>query len=299
MKTIIICRPDINALKYANSNTKLFLFKEQVDIERVKEQYFFFKNILKKEKQQFIDIYDYIPRNISYEEYTNLLFVRDVFIRTDKGIILGNMKESVRKTETSIMATILKSFDLPIIYQCTDSEILEGGDFCIHNDIAFIATGTRTNLNAAKKLLDLNLYGTKKVAIIFSSYRDDDMHRIHLDCYFSPFRYKQCVLWEELIRTQSNFEKMVIEYIQQDDGTYIQTTQPIRLYEFLINNKYDVIPLSTKSHYNYGCNILELNNGKILVQDEESYKKITNSIYIEFDEIHRMYGGLHCASNTF
>jgi len=73
---------------------------------------------------------------------------------------------------------------------------------------------------------------------------------------------------------ESNFERKVIEYIRQPDGTYQQQEKQKRLYEYLVDNRYDVIPLSTESHYNYGCNILELHNGTILVQDEESHKKM-------------------------
>jgi len=58
-----------------------------------------------------------------------------------------------------------------------------------------------------------------------------------------------------------------------------------------------VIPISTKSQEKYGCNILELNDGTVLTQDEESTKKIKNSMYVPFNEIHKMYGGIHCVTN--
>jgi len=203
----------------------------------------------------------------------------------------------VRDYEIKLIKHILEKLSVEPIYECQEDEILEGGDYCLHDGITYIAIGTRTNITAVKKLIEKDLFGTDKIAVIYPLHRDDDMHRIHLDCYFSAFGYKQCVLWEELIRMESNFERKVIEYIRQPDGTYQQQEKQKRLYEYLIDNRYDVIPLSTESHYNYGCNILELHNGTILVQDEESHKKIKNSVFIEFNEIHNMYGGIHCATN--
>lgn len=297
MKTILVCRPDREAIELANKDTKKYLFREFINIDDVKCQHLKLKTILRKNSQPYIDIYDYIPKGTSPDLYTNLLFTRDVFIKTPKGVIIGRMKENVRNHEIKLIKYILEKLSVEPIYECQDNEILEGGDYCLHDDISFIATGTRTNMSAVKKLIEKDLFGTDRIAVVYPVYQDNDMHRIHLDCYFSAFGYKQCVLWEELIRMESNFERKVIEYIRQPDGTYQQQEQHKRLYEYLIDNRYDVIPLSTESHYKYGCNILELNNGTILVQDEESHKKIKNSIFVEFNEIHNMYGGIHCATN--
>jgi len=297
MKTILVCRPDREAIELANRDPKKYLFREFINIDDVKSQHLKLKTALRKNSQHYIDIYDYIPKGTSPDLYTNLLFTRDVFIKTPKGVIIGRMKEGVRDYEIKLIKHILEKLSVEPIYECQEDEILEGGDYCLHDGITYIAIGTRTNITAVKKLIEKDLFGTDKIAVIYPLHRDDDMHRIHLDCYFSAFGYKQCVLWEELIRMESNFERKVIEYIRQPDGTYQQQEKQKRLYEYLIDNRYDVIPLSTESHYNYGCNILELHNGTILVQDEESHKKIKNSVFIEFNEIHNMYGGIHCATN--
>jgi arginine deiminase len=297
MKTVIICRPDREAIELANRNIQHYLFREFINIDNASEQHFKLKSVLRKNSQQYIDIYDYIPKGTAVDLYTNIIFTRDVFIKTLKGVIIGRMKESVRHHEIQLIKYILGKLSVEPIYECHDNEILEGGDYCQHSGISFIATGTRTNMSAVKKLIEKDLFGTDKIAVVYPVYQDNDMHRIHLDCYFSAFGYKQCVLWEELIRMDSNFERKVIEYIRQPDGTYQQQEHHKRLYEYLIDNRYDVIPLSTESHYNYGCNILELHNGTILVQDEESHKKIKNSVLVKFDEIHNMYGGIHCATN--
>jgi N-dimethylarginine dimethylaminohydrolase len=208
------------------------------------------------------------------------------------------MRESVRENDTKIIDKILKKFKQPIIYRCKDDEYLEGGDFLINCNTSFIGTGPRTSMAAAKKFLKLNLYGTQRVVIIYPAHADKSMYRIHLDCYFSPFGCKQCVIWDDLTYKNSTHKRMAIEYTLQSNGNYKQTSKPASLYNYLKDNNYDVIKVSTKSQHGYGTNLLELNNGTILVQDEETHKKIKNSIFIPFNEIHKMYGGLHCASNT-
>ena len=69
--------------------------------------------------------------------------------------------------------------------------------------------------------------------------------------------------------------------------------------DYLKDNNYNIITLSNQSQHNYGANILELDNGKVLVQDVETHKKIKGSIFVPFHEIHKMYGGLHCSTNSF
>ena len=92
---------------------------------------------------------------------------------------------------------------------------------------------------------------------------------------------------------------MAIEYTLQNNGAYKKTGKTKNFIDYLKDNNYNVIALSTESQHNYGANILELSNGNILVQDKETHEKIPGSIFIPFHEIHKMYGGLHCASNSF
>lgn len=303
MNKVILCKPDVSALKFANESVDEFLFKKKVDIDRVLYQFNYLKSFFNKNKIEYIDIFDLIPSDILYIYCTNLIFVRDLFIKTNKGVIIGNMKHVVREVETEILSKILKKLNINPIYKCIDGEILEGGDYIQHYNITFIAVGTRTNKEAVYKLLDLDLFGTKKVVMVYSNKPDNNMHRIHLDCYFAPFGYKSCLLWEDLIQVNSENNRYVIEFEKYGDEEneekteYRENTINMSLFNYLIKNDYIVIPISTKSQERYGCNILELQNGKILVQDKESHRKIKGSYLIEFDEIHNMYGGIHCATN--
>ena len=297
--TLVLFTPNKKAIEFANHNLKNFLFRDTVNVDTAVKQHTNLKKVLKQQGQKYIDIYDYMPKNTPSEYFANLLFTRDPFIKTPKGIILGNMREPVRRHDTEMIETIMKNLKQPIIYKCKQGEFLEGGDFLINGDTAFIGTGARTSMRAAKKLLQLKLYGTKRVVIIYPVNPDTSMYRIHLDCIFSPFGCKQCVIWDDLTYTNSIHKRLAIEYTLQNNGVYKKTSKAKNLFEYLKDNDYNIIKLSTESQHNYGANILELDNGNILVQDKETYKKIKGSIFIPFHEIHKMYGGLHCSTNSF
>ena len=296
---IVMFTPNKKAIEIANKDPQKYLYRDVVNADKSIKQHQGLKKVLREQGQKYIDISEYIPKNIPSEHLANLLYTRDPFIKTPKGLILGNMKEPIRIHDRENIEKMMKKFHQDIIYKCKDDEKLEGGDFLINCDTAFIGTGARSNMAAAKKLLKLGLYGTKKVVIIYPTQPDKSMYRIHLDCIFSPFGCKQCVIWNELTHKNSIRKRIAIEYVLQDNGIYKKKGKAKNLIDYLKDNNYNIISLSDESQNNYGANILELENGKILVQDKETHSKIEGSIFVPFNEIHKMYGGLHCSTNSF
>lgn len=294
---VIVCEPNRQSIDKANTNLDKYLFRDEVNYEKAKKQHDYLIEILKIFNVNVIILNDLLPKDTPIKEMANLLFTRDTFIRTPKGIIIGRMKKDIRKYECEIIEQLFQSLNKPILYRMQDPETLEGGDYACKNDITFIAVGTRTNHNAVYRLMEEDLLGTHKIAVIECEQPDTDMHRIHLDCYFAPFGRNYCLLWEELLKMKTPYQRIVTEYVLYTNGLYYPTGVKEPLFNYLIHNNFNVIPITTRSHYNYGCNILELTNEVVIVQDEESHKKIKNSVLVPFDEIHRMYGGIHCATN--
>lgn len=297
--TIILFTPSKKAIEIANEDLKKFLYHQKVDPELAIKEHGFLKDALIAQKQPFIDINQFVPNRTPPEYLANLLYTRDPFIKTKKGLVLGHMRQPIRKHDTELINNIMKKMNQPVLYRCKGEEYLEGGDYLMNCDTSFVGTGARSSMTAAKKLMKMDLYGTKKVVLIRPVRPDKDMYRMHLDCVFSPFGCKQCVIWNDLIHKGSTHERLAVEYTQQSNGKYKKTSKEMNLFDYLRENHYHIIPLSTKSQHNYGANLLELSNGSILVQDKETHQKIKGSIFIPFDEIHKMYGGLHCATNTF
>jgi len=298
-ETLVMFTPNKKAIEIANKDPIKYLYRDTVNADKAIKEHQGFKKILREQGQKYIDISEYIPKDTPSEYLANLLYTRDPFIKTPKGLILGNMKEPIRIHDRENIEKMMKKFHQPIVYKCTDDEKLEGGDFLINCDTAFIGTGARSNMAAAKKLLKLGLYGTQKVVIIYPVKPDKSMYRIHLDCIFSPFGCKQCVIWNDLTHKNSIHKRMAIEYVLQNNGAYKKNGKAKNLVDYLKDNNYNIIVLSNESQHNYGANILELENGTILVQDKETHRKIKGSIFVPFHEIHKMYGGLHCSTNSF
>lgn len=297
MNQIIIYEPEKEAILLANQDIEYHLFEHFITYQKAVEQHQHLQQILKDKGVKVIKLNSFIPNYIDKKEYTNFLFTRDTFIETKKGLIIGRMKESARIKECELMDKILARFGKQAIYKMEAPEILEGGDFAMYDNTSFIAVGTRTNGIGFTKMLEYKLFGTPIVAMIYPESPDSNMHRIHLDCYFAPFGKKYCLLWEELIRVNTPHQRMVAEYVMQDNGEYKRVSEDIPIFQYLIKNRFNVIPISTKSQEKYGCNILELEDGTVLTQDEESTRKIKNSLFVPFDEIHKMYGGIHCVTN--
>jgi len=297
MDQFILYEPEKEAILLANQDLDYHLFEYLITYQSALEQHQNLQKILKSKGYKLIKLNSYIPKYIDKKEYTNFLFTRDSFIETKRGLIIGCMKENARIKECELMEKLLARFGKQSVYKMESPEVLEGGDFVTYGDTAFIAVGVRTNELGFNKLIEYDLFGTKRVARVNVERPDTDMHRIHLDCYFAPFGEKYCLLWEELIRVNTPHQRTVVEYVMQENGLYKRSEEEIPLFQYLIKKGFNVIPISTKSQEKYGCNILELNDGTVLTQDEESTKKIKNSMYVPFNEIHKMYGGIHCVTN--
>lgn len=297
--TVIVFTPSKAAIEIANKDLKKYLYRKQVDAEKAVQEHQYLQDALTAQKQKFIDIQKFVPKNTPPEYLANLLYTRDPFIKTKKGLVLGHMRQPIRKHDTDLINKIMLKMNQPVLYRCKGDEYLEGGDYLINCDTSFVGTGARSSIVAAKKLMKMDLYGTEKVVIIRPLHPDKNMYRMHLDCVFSPFGCKQCVIWDDLIHKNSRHERLATEYTRQSNGEYKKTSKEMNLHDYLRENHYNIIPLTTESQYHYGANLLELSNGAVLVQDKETHKKIKGSIYIPFDEIHKMYGGLHCSTNTF
>jgi hypothetical protein len=85
---------------------------------------------------------------------------------------------------------------LPIVGAIDGGGYLEGGDFFpLGQDLAMVGIGLRSNLEACQQLMQRDLLGTRRFAVV----RDDfDRHqdRMHLDCVFSVLGGDVCIMLE-------------------------------------------------------------------------------------------------------
>ena len=299
---ITIYFPNINIIKNGNKDIAKNLYRETVDYETVKEQY---NNLIKTIKTlspitRIHNLVNYISFGniLKCDNIPNIFFIRDSFIVTDKGIWITKMKEETRYLETKYIEKILIKMGLNI-YGKTKKGYLEGGDvYIMNNKYCIIGTGPRSNYEGALEFIKENKYLFEKFIIVYPEIEDTDMHRIHLDCIFAMLDRFNCILWKGSITDKSKpYYRYVDEYILDDKDIFVKNKNKISFFDYLIKENINVIPISDESQKNYGCNILNLGNNKILVQDHETYRKIPNSTYVDLSEVHKMYGGIHCITN--
>ena len=98
---------------------------------------------------------------------------------------------------------------LDVIGRIKAPAFLEGGDFFpAGRDLALLGVGLRSNYDAAKQLMDADLLGTTRFAVV----RDDfDQHqdRMHLDCVFSILTHDCCLMLEDMMGESSPTRRLV------------------------------------------------------------------------------------------
>lgn len=300
MTSLIVCTPYIEGILLGNNDLKTFLYKSEVDVDTLIDQHSSFIQAFMNTcpSIKVCNLFHLFYDNISLEAKTNLVFVRDSFIKLENGVVLCNMKENTRKEETYYLKQIFETKKIPILCEISKGHV-EGGDFIPSKDISFLGIGSRTNREGAMELMNSGHFTTKFFCMVYPDKDDTNMHRIHLDCIFNLISEKECVLWEELMVDKlSDVTRYVDVYAYNEIlQTYSIVDKHLHFGEFLIQQGFTIIPISSASQETYGCNILCIED-KVFVQDEESHKKIKGSILIPFTEFHKMYGGIHCATNT-
>jgi arginine deiminase len=84
---------------------------------------------------------------------SNLYFMRDPVITTDRGVVLGRFAREVRLPELDVVRTALETLGIEPLYAIKPPGVLEGGDFIPHGPWALIGVGARTNQDAVDQLL--------------------------------------------------------------------------------------------------------------------------------------------------
>jgi arginine deiminase len=86
---------------------------------------------------------------------------------------------------------------------------LEGGDFFpAGEDLALLGIGLRTNYAAARQLMDKDLLGTSRFAVVRDEL-DQNQDRMHLDCVFSILTDDCCLMLETMLGEGSPQKRLV------------------------------------------------------------------------------------------
>lgn len=306
---VIVALPPTHVFEEANQHIHESLYASPVDPERVRAQHAGLCAALEKVGVQvrsvyiprFDDEYTYVPA----KDLANILFMRDAILTTPKGIVIGNFREPIRRHEFDIIHGTLDELGLQPIGNLSMSHarhdaFVEGGDFFSAEDTCIIATGSRTNYAGVRYMMEHNLFGTQRVIVVkFPPDVPDTMNTIHLDCYFGMVGKKHVILWDALK------DKLKIDIWEMDlpKCSYILKTKDVDFVEYLQDTmKMEMIYIDTDCQRAYGCNLLDLGNSIVLTQDPVVTRLLQERGYdarfVAFDEIHKMYGGIRCATQV-
>lgn len=239
------------------------------------------------------------------EPVTNLYFMRDQMITTAKGVVLGAMNSVQRAPETQIAKFVLEKLGIEPIYEVGGADKLEGGDFIPAGDIAFQGQGLRTSAGAVNRLLERQVYGTPRVAVVRESWHNQD--QMHLDTYFNVLGPKDCVLVDSRINAPPG-DKMhlTVDVFELDPEGYKPAIEGKSFVDYLRDDLgYTITPVPAADQLKYGVNFLTVGEKQALGVDgvSEEYKRRLQDAGIQvtwmnFTNLKSGYGAAHCTSQV-
>jgi len=305
---VLVGRPLLSIIEECNNDLKRALYKEPVNTNLMLEQH---NNLLDKLLSHNLLVYDItqdsdiLTKNLDPLSLANIVFTRDPVITTANGIVLGRFRERVRNKEVDILKDFLDKNAIEIKGQIEYPGCVEGGDFfAINENLCMIAIGMRTNFEGVYQMIEKDLFGTENVAVVKYSGNETNMHCIHLDCYFGIVGPNTVLLWEGA--KDFFVDEYQCEHLQKSRfNVKFVNVRDMPLMEYLeCRCKFRVILVSTQSQVRYGCNVLMINDKTVLTQERQVTEQLNmhlpelKTIYVELSEIHKMYGGIRCATQV-
>jgi arginine deiminase len=255
--------------------------------------------------------------SMTTDPLSNLYFMRDQLIVTDRGIVLGRFRKAVRQGEQKIVKLALKILDIEALYEVQDPGVLEGGDFIPAGEWGLFGCGPRTNQDAMDQLLcgsGAEALGYDRVAVIKDPEQDPraQEQEMHLDTYFMLVGPHTCLV--EKTRVEDPERRPSVDIYEKSSGEqYTLEQQDVRFDDFLTNelDMIEIIGLSPQDQEQYGLNVLCLKAKSIVGSyriDQSSsqrkrYEKALASAGIDFKplmftNIRKGFGANHCMSHV-
>lgn len=249
---------------------------------------------------------------------SNLVFSRDQQIVTARGLVLGNLCTPQRAPESVLMRKCFEIMGVPIAGAIGgiqnpgfEDATLEGGDFLpMSEDLAFLGVGVRTSYSAARQLMEQDLLGARRLAVVLDT-KDRSQDRMHLDTIFNIVDEHNVVLWEYAM-TRPDKERVVDLYVlDSESGKYKLEREKVPFAQFLRDEGFNIIVATDKEQVEYLINFLSLGrraDGKVDIISvhkdlakklEDAGVKDVDVKFVEYRGITKMLGAAHCSTQVF
>lgn len=236
----------------------------------------------------------------------NLFFMRDQAITTSKGVVIGKMNSSQRRTESDIAEFCYRKLGEEPIYRVEgDDAFLEGGDYLPFGTLSFIGCGLRTTQSAIDQLLDNDLIGKDTLVVVCDQWKSQD--QMHLDTYFNIIDsdlVTMCANRVDAVPGDIDFLTVDV-YAKDAGGEYKKEASGISFTDFLRKRGIDIIPIEKADELNYANNFLTVGARKIVMVAGQSLelqsqlrKHGVDVTWAYLDNLTRGYGAAHCMTQV-
>ncbi|KKK52632.1 hypothetical protein LCGC14_3102960, partial [marine sediment metagenome] len=142
LRTAMIHEPHPTIVTYGQGGVKAVLHLRTIDYPRLVAQY---KQLIIALRKNGVDVCISMTSFEGWFNY-NMMYLRDLFFSTPKGVIVCGMATDIRRSETEHIERILKGFRIPIVGTVNGSSTFEGADaIWINKDVVMVGVGGRTN----------------------------------------------------------------------------------------------------------------------------------------------------------
>ncbi|MDD1673140.1 MAG: arginine deiminase family protein [Methanomicrobiales archaeon] len=218
------------------------------------------------------------------EPLSNLYFMRDQQVVTDKGMYLTRMAKPQRERETTITRFLWEIMKVSF-HEIRTPGIFEGGDFIPLKDFALIGIGDRSNQEGVDQLLsggtDFDEFGVvhQPTHPLISGEKYDPMVNMHLDTYIN-FASPSVVVGSELLMKRATVEI----YYREGKGRYKKERSTTDLHSYMKQKGFDIIDLTTLEQMAYAPNFLCIRDGTILsVETDRVIRRMLTNLSAKAD----------------
>lgn len=268
LKSVLLRRPgsEINEFSWEEAR-----FREGIDPDKFREAH-----------QRLVDVYEENGVKVYFldeqrEDRPNAVYCRDLMFMTPEGAIIARPALPVRRGEEVAMAKALAALNIPIVKTITGTGTFEGAD-CLWVDrkTAILARSSRTNEAGYNQVAHvLREQGVETILTVPIPYTN-----AHLDG--------------------------IMNFVDTDKAIVNTRQVPYDVVEYLMNRGYNIIdaPDQDEARFSLGLNIVALRPGVVIQAKgnpktkEALEKNGVEVISLDFDEILKGWGSVHCCSAT-
>ncbi len=239
-------------------------------------------------------------RNISLtvstsEPVSNLYFMRDQQMTTDKGIVITRMAKPARRWEPQVTKFLWEHvYGMPIALEIEAPGVIEGGEFLPMGRIALIGIGDRTNRCAIDQLLAHGV-DFEEVGVVHQphhplipAHMPDPMVDMHLDTYFNVASR------DVVIGSTLHMHNAKVEVWHNDGNGYSCEPETTTLYDYMRRSGFEIIELSVLEQLSYASNFLCIRDRQILsIEVERNFEAVLANLAQRAGRDSRRYGKLY------